>query len=523
MKIKRALISVYDKTNIIDLASFLVQQQIKILSTGNTYKVLSDAGIETQEVSDYTESPEILGGRVKTLHPKIHGGILCDREKHKTEMQNLNIEPIDLLITNLYPFLDTVSSGANEEQIIEQIDIGGVALIRAAAKNFRFTLVVSSIQDYEGLKAEMIKNNNETTLEYRKHLATKAFALTAHYDSNIYSWFLSQNESNRPLSEPICDEKFLGEVNDLPEFFTLYGNKMQELRYGENPNQKAAFYSNQSTQYPLKKIHGKELSYNNIVDIESALNIISEFEEPAAVIIKHNNPCGAAIGNNALEAYQKALSCDEVSSFGGIVAFNKQVDLKLAEELNKIFLEVIIAPSVNDDALEILQKKKNLRVIICKSFQQNEKYQIKNVIGGFLVQENNNHKIKAEEISQVTERTATEKEKADLIFAWKICKYVKSNAIVIAKDGCTIGIGAGQTSRIDSVNIAVKKAGEKCKGAVLASDAFFPFADSIIESAKRGITAIIQPGGSLKDQEVTAAANEKKIAMFFTGIRTFLH
>ncbi|WP_341808737.1 bifunctional phosphoribosylaminoimidazolecarboxamide formyltransferase/IMP cyclohydrolase [Wolbachia endosymbiont (group E) of Neria commutata] len=506
MKIKRALISVYDKTNIIDLASFLVQQQIEILSTGNTYKVLSDAGIKAQEVSDYTQFPEILGGRVKTLHPKIHSGILCDREKHKTEMQDLNIEPIDLLITNLYPFFDTVNSGASEEQIIEQIDIGGVALIRAAAKNFRFTLVVSSIQDYETLKAEMIKNNNETTLEYRKHLATKAFALTAHYDSNIYSWFLSQNESN-----------------ELPEFFTLYGNKAQELRYGENPNQKAAFYSNQSTQYPLKKIHGKELSYNNTVDIESALNIISEFEECAAVIIKHNNPCGAAIGNNALEAYQKALSCDEVSSFGGIVAFNQEIDLKLAEELNKIFLEVVIASSVNDEALKILQKKKNLRVIICKSFRQNAEYQIKNVIGGFLIQENNNYKIKSEEITQATECAATEKEKADLIFAWKICKYVKSNAIVIAKDGCAVGIGAGQTSRIDSVNIAIKKAGEKCKGAVLASDAFFPFVDSIIESAKHGITAIIQPGGSLKDQEVTATANESKIAMFFTGIRTFFH
>lgn len=502
MKIKRALISVYDKTNIIDLASFLMQQQIEILSTGNTYKALSDAGIKTQEVSDYTQFPEILGGRVKTLHPKIHGGILCNREKHKTEIQNLGIEPIDLLITNLYPFWETVSSGSNEEQIIEQIDIGGVALIRAAAKNFRFTSVISSIQDYEALKAEMIKNNNETTLEYRKYLATKAFALTAQYDSNIYSWFLSQDKDN-----------------ELPEIFALYGSKAQELRYGENPHQKAAFYSNQFTKYPLEKIHGKELSYNNIVDIESALNIISEFQEPAAVIIKHNNPCGAAVSDSALKAYEKALSCDEISSFGGIVAFNREIDLKLAEKLNEIFLEVVIAPSVNSEALKVLQKKKNMRVIINKSFRQNEKYQVKNVVGGFLVQENNNHAMG--EISQVTE--CTTKEKEDLIFAWKICKHVKSNAIVIAKGGCAIGIGAGQTSRIDSVNIAVKKAGEKCKGAVLASDAFFPFPDSIVESAKYGITAIIQPGGSLKDQDVIAAANENKIAMFFTGVRNFLH
>lgn len=506
MKIKRALISVYNKANIIDLASFLIQQQIEILSTGNTHKVLSGAGIKTQEVSDYAQFPEILNGRVKTLHPKIHGGILCDREKHKKEMQDLGIEPIDLLIINLYPFWETVSNSSNEEQIIEQIDIGGMALIRAAAKNFRSTSVASSIQDYEALKAEMIKNNNETTLEYRKHLATKAFALTACYDSNIHSWFLSQSKSN-----------------ELPEFFTLYGRKAQELRYGENPHQKAAFYSNQFTKYPLEKLHGKELSYNNIVDIESALNIVSEFQEPAAVIIKHNNPCGAAVGDSALEAYEKALSCDEISSFGGIVALNREIDLKLAEKLNEIFLEVAIAPSVNDEALKILQEKKNLRVIIHKSFQQNEKYQIKNVVGGFLVQENNNRTIKAEEISQVTEYTTTEKEKEDLIFAWKICKHVKSNAIVIAKDGCAIGIGAGQTSRIDSVNIAIRKAGEKCKGAVLASDAFFPFPDSIIESAKYGITAIIQPGGSLKDQDVIAAANKNKITMFFTGVRSFVH
>ncbi|MCA4774505.1 bifunctional phosphoribosylaminoimidazolecarboxamide formyltransferase/IMP cyclohydrolase [Wolbachia endosymbiont of Mansonella perstans] len=506
MKVKRALISVYDKTNIIDLASFLTKQQIEILSTGNTYKTLSDAGIKTQEVSDHTQFPEILSGRVKTLHPKIHGGILCDREKHKKEMQDLGIEPIDLLIINLYPFWETVSSGSNEEQIIEQIDIGGVALIRAAAKNFHFTSIISSTQDYETLRAEMVKNNNETTLEYRKHLATKAFALTAYYDSNIYSWFLSQGKSN-----------------EFPEFFAIYGHKAQELRYGENPHQKAAFYSNQFAKYPLEKLNGKELSYNNIVDIESALGIVSEFQEPAAVIIKHNNPCGAAIGNSALEAYEKALSCDEISSFGGIVALNRKIDLRLAEKLSEIFLEVVIAPSINNKGLAVLQRKKNLRVIIHSSFQQNAKYQIKNVAGGFLMQENNSHTIKAEEISQVTKCAATEKEKEDLIFAWKICKHVKSNAIVIAKDGCAIGIGAGQTSRIDSVNIAVKKAGARCKSAVLASDAFFPFSDSIVESAKHGITAIIQPGGSLKDQDVIAAANENKIAMFFTCVRSFFH
>ncbi|MDN5247823.1 MAG: bifunctional phosphoribosylaminoimidazolecarboxamide formyltransferase/IMP cyclohydrolase [Wolbachia endosymbiont of Tyrophagus putrescentiae] len=503
MKIKRALISVYDKRDIINIASFLAQQEVEILSTGNTNKVLSEAGIKTQEVSDYTQFPEILGGRVKTLHPKIHGGILCNREAHKTEIQNLGIEPIDLLITNLYPFWETVKSNVSEEQIIEQIDIGGVALIRAAAKNFHFTTVISSIEDYEVLKAEMIKNNNETTLEYRKYLATKAFALTAHYDLNIYNWFLSQDE--------------------LPEFFALYGRKAQELRYGENPHQKAAFYSNEFSKHPMEKIHGKELSYNNIVDIESAINIISEFEEPAAVIIKHNNPCGAAIGNDALDAYKKALSCDEISSFGGIVAFNRKIGSEVAKELSNIFLEVVIAPLIEDEALKILQEKKNLRIILHHPCKQDKKLRVKNVIGGFLLQENDYHKITTEEMRQVTKCSVTEKQKEDLIFAWKVCKHVKSNAIVIAKDGCTIGIGAGQTSRIDSVNIAVKKAGEKCKDAVLASDAFFPFSDSIITSAKYGVVAIAQPGGSLKDKEVIEAADDNKIAMFFTGVRCFSH
>ncbi|MDG7056347.1 MAG: bifunctional phosphoribosylaminoimidazolecarboxamide formyltransferase/IMP cyclohydrolase [Wolbachia endosymbiont of Meromenopon meropis] len=504
---KRALISVFDKTNIIDLASFLMKRKIEILSTGNTYKVLSNAGIETQKISDYIKFPEILNGRVKTLHPKIHAGILCDRKKHKKEMQDLKIELIDLLIINLYPFWEAMNNCSNYEQIIEQIDIGGVALIRAAAKNFRFTSIISNIQDYKTLKTEMIKNGNKTTLQYRKYLATKAFALTACYDFNIYNWFFSSQSKN----------------NELPEFFALYGNKVQELRYGENPHQKAAFYSNKFTKYPMEKLHGKELSYTNITDIESALNIVSEFQKTAAVIVKHNNPCGVALGKSPLEAYEKALLCDEISSFGGIVALNRKIDLELAEKLNRIFLEIVIAPSINDDALKVLQKKKNLRIIIHNSFWQNAKFQIKNVTGGFLIQEHNNHVIKVEEIIQVTKSSATEKEKEDLVFAWKVCKHVKSNVIVIAKNGCTVGIGSGQTSRIDSVNIAVKKAGKRSKGAVLASDAFFPFPDSILESAKHGITAIIQPGGSLKDKDIIAAANENKIAMFFTGIRNFFH
>ncbi len=503
MKIKRALISVYNKTDIVDLGSFLIQQNIEILSTGNTYKVLSCAGIKTTEVSGYTGFPEILDGRVKTLHPKVHGAVLCDREKHATEIQNLDIQPIDLLIVNLYPFSQAVNDNLSAKEIIEQIDIGGVALIRSAAKNFRFTTVITSIQDYDALKTELQENNNETTIEYRKHLATKAFALTAQYDLNIYNWFLSDTE--------------------LPEFFALYGNKVQKLRYGENPHQKAAFYSNKLSKYPLEKIHGKELSYNNIVDIESAINISSEFDKPAAVIIKHNNPCGAATGDSILEAYKRALLCDKVSSFGGIVALNREVDLQLAKELSNIFLEVIVVPSITSDALEVLYVKKNLRIIIYKDLQYDMTYQVKNVTGGFLVQESNNYKINVAEIKQITSCSITKEEKADLIFAWKVCKHVKSNAIVIAKGECIIGIGAGQTSRIDSINIAIKQAGAKCRGAVLASDAFFPFPDSIVKSAEYGIKAIIQPGGSLKDQEVITTAENNKIAMFFTGIRNFSH
>lgn len=506
---RRALISVYDKTNIVDLASFLMKQQIEILSTGNTYKVLFNAGIKTQEVSDYLQFPEILGGRVKTLHPKIYGGLLYNQ--NKKEIRDLGIKPIDLLIVNLYPFLEAINSNLDESEIIEQIDIGGVALIRAAAKNFHFISVISSIQDYEILKAEMIKNRNKITLEYRKHLATKAFALTSYYDFNIYNWFFSKKNRSENSEE-------------LPEFFALYGCKTQKLRYGENPHQKAAFYSNQFTKYPLEKIHGKELSYNNIIDIESALSLILKFHEPATVIVKHNNPCGAAVGNSVLEACEKALSCDKISNFGGIVALNREIDLELAEKLIKIFLEVIISPSISDEALKVLQKKKSLRIVIYNYFfQKNSKYQIRNVTGGFLLQDNSSDVLKLEKIAQVTKRTATEREKENLIFAWKICMHVKSNAIVIARDGCTVGIGAGQTSRIDSVNIAVKKAGNRCKDAVLASDAFFPFSDSIIKSVRHGITAIIQPGGSINDQDIIAVANENGIAMFFTGIRSFVH
>ncbi len=499
--IKRALISVYDKTNIIDLASFLLEQKIEIISTGNTHKVLLDAGISTQEISDYTRFPEIMDGRVKTLHPKIHGGILSNRREHNSEMNQLDIGAIDLLIVNLYPFSQASSNvSLSEGQIIEQIDIGGVALMRAAAKNFHFVTIISEIDDYQTLKEQMRCNQNNTTLEYRKQLAAKAFAITSCYDANIYNWLENDN---------------------LPKFFISHGLKVQDLRCGENPHQKAAFYSNQFTQYPLEKCHGKDLSYNNIVDIEAAVQIVSEFTEPAVAIIKHTNPCGVALGSDIFDAYKKALLCDEVSSFGGIVALNREIKLELAEELNKTFIEAVVAPSISNEALAILKTKKNLRIILLKPYEKNN-YSIQNVTGGFLVQESNKHRLEEEEIKQVTQRFATEQEKLELLFAWKVCKYVKSNAIVIVKNQSAVGIGAGQMSRIDSVKIAIEKAGN-CQRAVLASDAFFPFADSITQSANAGITAIIQPGGSVKDKEVIAEADKNGITMLFTGIRNFYH
>ncbi|XGA08015.1 MAG: bifunctional phosphoribosylaminoimidazolecarboxamide formyltransferase/IMP cyclohydrolase [Wolbachia endosymbiont of Xenopsylla cheopis] len=502
--IKRALISVYNKTNIVDLAFFLLEQEVEIISTGNTHKTLLEAGINTQEVSDYTGFPEILDGRVKTLHPKVHGGILNNRKQHNAEIDRLNIESIDLLIINLYPFLQASSDvNLSEEQVIEQIDIGGVALMRAAAKNFHFVTIISEIGDYSILKEQMRANYGSTTLEYRKQLAAKAFAITSSYDSYIYNWL--ENKSD-----------------DLPKFFISHGQKVQDLRCGENPHQKAAFYSDKFTQYPLEKCYGsKDLSYNNIVDIEAAIKIVAEFAEPAAAIIKHTNPCGVALGNDIFNAYKKALLCDEVSSFGGVVALNREIESELAEEINKMFIEVVIAPSISREALAVLQKKKNLRIIISKSYKQN-KYNIKNVTGGFLVQESNLHQLTIKEMKQVTKRSATEMEKNELLFAWKVCKHVKSNAIVIAKNQSAIGIGAGQMSRIDSVKIAIEKAGN-CQGAILASDAFFPFSDSIIQSANAGITAIIQPGGSVKDKEVIEEADKNNIAMLFTGIRSFCH
>ncbi|CEI84745.1 bifunctional phosphoribosylaminoimidazolecarboxamide formyltransferase/IMP cyclohydrolase PurH [Ehrlichia minasensis] len=504
MKVKRAIISVYNKTNIIELAKFLIAQKVEIIATSSTCQTLLDAGLQVTEVSDYTNFPEIMSGRVKTLHPKIHGGILSNRDNHATECLNLGIYEIDLVIVNLYPFSQIASlETSTESEIIEQIDIGGITLLRAAAKNFHNVTVVSDINDYETLKLEMANNQNTTTLAYRKQLAKKVFAITSSYDSNIYSWI--NKDSNETL----------------PETFIIHGRKIQTLRCGENPHQQGAFYSSVKNKYPLEQLHGKELSYNNIVDIESAINIVSEFTQPAATIIKHSNPCGTAIADDITSAYNKAFSCDTKSSFGGIVALNRQINEDIAEEINKIFIEVIVGPSITDKALEIIQKKKNVRVILSTQYNP-PKYIIKNVSNGFLLQESNSNQLSEKDLIQVTNFPVSDDTISNLLFAWKVCKHVKSNAIVIAKDHRTIGVGAGQMSRVDSLEIAIKKA-QDCTGAVLASDAFFPFTDSILLSASVSISAIIQPGGSLKDKEVIEEANNQKIAMFFTNIRNFYH
>ncbi|QXK91625.1 bifunctional phosphoribosylaminoimidazolecarboxamide formyltransferase/IMP cyclohydrolase [Neoehrlichia mikurensis] len=503
MQIKTALISVYDKTNIIDLAEFLVDRGIQIIATHSTYNTLKEANISSIEISKYTDYPEILNGRVKTLHPKVYAGILNKRNNHEMDTHKFVINNIDLVIVNLYPFTRTVSNvSSTEDDIIEHIDIGGISLLRAAGKNFHHVTVISNINDYQNLKQELINNNNSTTLKYRQHLAKKAFILTSTYDAEIYNWF-NNNEQ-------------------FPESFIIHGNKIQNLRIGENPHQKAALYtSNANTNFPIEQLHGKELSYNNIIDIEAAINIVYEFQMPAVSIIKHNNPCGVAIADNITEAYNKAIACDPRSSFGGIIALNDNVNLEIAHKISNLFIEVVIAPSFDNEALDLLKVKKNIRLLLFKPFNV-ENITFKSVIGGFLVQERNNNNITFNDFKQVTQLPVSHNTISDLLFAWKVCKHVKSNSIVIARNGCTIGIGAGQMSRIDSVDIAIRKA-KDCTNSVLASDGFFPFEDNIILSAKANIIAIVQPGGSIRDKIIIQEADNQKIAMFFTNIRNFYH
>lgn len=521
--IKRALLSVSDKTGLLPFAKSLAELGIELLSTGGTTSALRASGLTVKDVSEVTGFPEIMDGRVKTLHPKIHGGLLNIRTnaEHQSAKSKNGIENIDLLVVNLYPFEATIAKGAKWDDAIENIDVGGPAMIRAAAKNHDDVTVVVDPSDYSLIVSELEKNGAATLLSTRKKLAAKAFARTAAYDSAIASWFNKQ----------------LGETT--PDYFTLGGKLHQTLRYGENPHQYAAVYKTNDGRTGIvdaEQLQGKELSYNNINDADAALEMIREFDKPeqaACVIVKHANPCGVALGATSVEAYLKALACDSTSAFGGILAFNRDLDGRTAEEISKLFTEVIIAPGADDDARHILSAKKNLRLLLLPDLtkQSAAATVVKSISGGLLVQSSDS--ISDMELKVVSKRQPSPQEMLDLCFAFKVAKHVKSNAIVFAQNETTVGIGAGQMSRIDSTRIAVRKSLDAAtalglktpfvKGAVLASDAFFPFADGIEAAAEAGATAIIQPGGAMRDDEVIKAADAAGIAMVFTGVRHFRH
>lgn len=510
-KIKRAIVSVSDKSNLVPFCTELVNLGVEIFSTGGTKKALLEANLPVKSVSDITNFPEILGGRVKTLHPMIHSGLLADlgNEEHLTQMKEHNLESIDLLVVNLYPFEKTLEKeNVGHDELIENIDIGGPAMLRASAKNYKWTATIVNPAKYDEVIAILKDNNCTIPIEKRAELAGEVFATTAYYDSLIANYFESFNNTK-----------------DSPQI-NLSFKKEYDLRYGENPHQKAALYGNFSKIF--NKIHGKELSFNNIIDINASAQLISEFTEPACTIVKHTNPCGVATGNTLSEAYNKAFATDTVSPFGGIISFNRTVDLETAQTVHSIFTEVIIAPEFTAEALELLTKKKDRRLIVC-DFENIAKYNqtdIRSVVGGLLTQSANLKLVDDGALKVVTNRTPTPYEYRALMFAWLVCKHVKSNAIVYTKDDATLGIGAGQMSRVDSSRIAVEKAkmmGLNLEGSVVASDAFFPFADGLLQAVEAGATAIIQPGGSVRDEEVIKAANENNIAMIFTGMRHFRH
>jgi phosphoribosylaminoimidazolecarboxamide formyltransferase/IMP cyclohydrolase len=523
MAVERALISVFDKTGIVEFAKRLAALKIEILSTGGTAKLLREAGVTVRDVSDFTGWPEMLGGRVKTLHPKVHGGLLFRRKHVEDQKQAVEhgITPIDLVVVNLYPFEATAAkTGLTSEELIENIDIGGPTMLRSAAKNFESVTVVTDPTDFERVAKEL-ESAGETALATRLELARKAFAATSRYDGMITTELerlLAASEHVSLESKPV-----------LPERVHLALRRQQELRYGENPHQAAALYA-PAGRAPeglaaAKQLQGKELSYNNFVDLEAARSLAAEFKNPAAVIIKHNNPCGTAEQATLLDAYLKALACDPVSAFGGVLAFNRIVDAVTAEEVSKLFVECIAAPGFAERAKEILAVKKNLRLLELPAggLEPERELQLKRILGGMLVQQPDLGEIKGSELRTVTKRVPTAEEMDTLRFAWKVSKHVKSNAIVFAKDGATLGVGAGQMSRVDSVKIAVMKAQQPLGGSVVASDAFFPFPDGVEEAAKAGASAVIQPGGSMRDNEVIAAADRLGLAMVFTGMRHFLH
>ena len=522
--IRRALISLSDKSGLEELAAGLALHEVEIVSTGGTAAKLRELGAEVRDVSDLTGFPEMMDGRVKTLHPKVHGGLLGvrDNPEHGAAMEEHEIAPIDLVIVNLYPFLNTVMSGADRDTIIENIDIGGPSMVRSAAKNHAHVAIVTDPEDYATLLEELERGG--TSLEFRKRLAAKAFALTAAYDSTISQWFAFADQGER-----------------WPQSWTRASTLKMPLRYGENPHQQAALYLPVGPAArgvaQAEQIQGKELSYNNLNDANAALELVSEFRDgpPAVVIVKHANPCGVATRENLLDAWKEALACDSVSAFGGIVATNRPLDATTAEAITQIFTEVVVAPDAEDEAKAIFARKKNLRLLLTGDLPDPTRagQTLAIIAGGILIQDRDNGMITREQLKCVTKRQPTDQEVRDCLFAWKVAKHVKSNAIVYAKDGVTAGIGAGQMNRRDSSRIAAIRAREAAEangwpeprtvGSAVASDAFFPFADGLLAAAEAGATAVIQPGGSIRDDEVIAAADEAGLAMLFTGMRHFRH
>ncbi|UFT99915.1 bifunctional phosphoribosylaminoimidazolecarboxamide formyltransferase/IMP cyclohydrolase [Radiobacillus kanasensis] len=508
---KRALISVSDKTNIVEFAKGLNEVGYEVISTGGTLKQLQDAGVEAVAVSDVTGFDEILNGRVKTLHPIIHAGLLARRDNpdHVKQLEERNITPIDVVVVNLYPFKNTIAKpDVTQEDAIENIDIGGPTMLRSAAKNFQDVAVVVDPADYEEVLAKL--KEGSLSAEYKKGLSAKVFRHTANYDAMIAAYFAE-----------ITEEKY-------PETYSLTYEKAQSLRYGENPHQQAAFYKEANVTGAsianAKQLHGKELSYNNIQDANAALEMVMEYDQPASVAVKHMNPCGVGIGETIAAAFEKSFKADPVSIFGGIVALNRPVDKETAEQLKDIFLEIVIAPSFTEEALAILTVKKNIRLLETPvDTKSKPKQKVVSVVGGLLIQDADFGTISESDLTFPTDRKPTEQELKELLFSWKVVKHVKSNAIVVAKADQTLGVGAGQMNRVGAARIALEQAGEKAQSAVLASDAFFPMPDTVEEAANAGIKAIIQPGGSKRDEDSIKACNEHGIAMVFTGMRHFKH
>jgi phosphoribosylaminoimidazolecarboxamide formyltransferase/IMP cyclohydrolase len=519
-KIQRAILSVTDKSGLVDFARKLAELGVELVSTGGTAKLLRDSAIMVKDISELTGFPEMLDGRVKTLHPKVHGGILHRREDagHLAAVAEHGILPIDMVVVNLYAFEKTAAKpGVHFEELIENIDIGGPSMIRSAAKNFHDVAIVTSPTDYVAIAEEMARSGGALSRETKWRLAQKAFATTAAYDSAIASTL--ERVGGGGESHPFE----LKPASGFPQNLRLSFQKVIDLRYGENPHQKAAMYADGSGSgvANARQVQGKELSYNNIVDLQAAWDLAQEFGDPVCAIIKHTNPCGTATGKTLAEAYVRALECDPVSAFGGVIGVNRAVDAATASEMAKLFLEVIAAPAFEDGAKAAFASKKNLRLVEVPAGQQN--WVLKNISGGMLVQDSDLHKLAEADLKVVSKRPPTSEEKRALLFAWKVCKHVKSNAILYARDGQTVGVGAGQMSRVDSCKLGAMKAQLPLKGTVAASDAFFPFPDGVEEIAKAGATAIIQPGGSVRDQEVIEAADRLGLAMIFTGVRHFRH